>query len=240
MSLSRCPQRRVLVGGSSQSGCQIADELHRGRARGRARRGRAPWAGCRFGDRDFRLVGDGDRPALPARLRVAGPSARRSPPNILSTGHGGGHDLHLRTLPGPGRSAGRTLPLSPGLVDPVSIRTSRARDRLGRCMVRGVLRRDPVHGADPGLAGAAQARPFDARSADRLDAAGFGTVIFAGGFRLGKTIARRGSFEAFDAVIFCRPTGRASWCPASGFLGSIFCWTRMSSSCWASARTPRS
>jgi putative flavoprotein involved in K+ transport len=89
------PPGRVLIIGSGQSGCQIAEEL-----RGSGREvvlacGRAPWAPRRIGDRDvvWWLVESGffNEPfsSLP------GPEARLYA-NVLATGREGGHDLHLR------------------------------------------------------------------------------------------------------------------------------------------------
>jgi putative flavoprotein involved in K+ transport len=91
------PAGRVLIIGSGQSGCQIAQEL---RASGRdvvLACGRAPWAPRRIGGQDlvWWLLESGffDAPfsSLPA------PEARLYA-NLLTTGHDGGHDLHLRTL----------------------------------------------------------------------------------------------------------------------------------------------
>ena len=87
----------VLIVGSGQSGCQIAEELH-----GTGRKvflacGRAPWAPRRMGGHDlvWWIVESGwwqrklsDLPSPAARLIS----------NPLATGHGGGHDLDLRAL----------------------------------------------------------------------------------------------------------------------------------------------
>ena len=91
------PAGRVLVVGSGQSGCQIAEELHEGGREVFLACGRAPWAPRRIGDRDLMWwaveTGFYDAPvgslAHPA-LRLLG--------NVQATGSGGGHDLHYRTL----------------------------------------------------------------------------------------------------------------------------------------------
>src|SRR5262245_55198319 len=91
------PPGRVLIIGSGQSGCQIAEELH---GSGRAvvlAVGGVPWAPRRSGDRDlvWWLVESGffDAPFT----SLPGPEARLYA-NVVTTGHDGGHDLHLRTL----------------------------------------------------------------------------------------------------------------------------------------------
>jgi putative flavoprotein involved in K+ transport len=66
--------------------------------------GRAPWLPRRIGDRDLvwwlRSIGFLDMP-----FSALADPAMRLVSNPLTTGHGGGHDLHLRTL----RAAGVTL-----------------------------------------------------------------------------------------------------------------------------------
>jgi cation diffusion facilitator CzcD-associated flavoprotein CzcO len=91
------PPGTVLVVGSGQSGCQIAEELHEAGRKVVLACGRAPWIPRRIGDRDIVWwaleTGFLDAPvdSLPAR-------EARLFANVLTTGHGGGHDLHLRTL----------------------------------------------------------------------------------------------------------------------------------------------
>ena len=93
----RCPTARVLVIGSGQSGCQIAEELLRAGRDVFLSCGRAPWSPRRIGGKDLvwwlHESGFLDQPvsALPD------PAARLFG-NVQATGHGGGHDLHYRTL----------------------------------------------------------------------------------------------------------------------------------------------
>ena len=93
----RCPPGRVLVVGSAQSGCQIAEELHEAGRDVVVACGRATWAPRRFGGRRPRLVAGGDGPCGGSVESLPGPEARLFG-NIVASGHGGGHDLHLRTL----------------------------------------------------------------------------------------------------------------------------------------------
>lgn len=94
---SDLPAGAILVIGSGQSGCQIAEELHEAGREVFLACGRAPWAPRRIGDHDLLWWAletgflDSTASSLPS------PEARLFG-NILATGHGGGHDLHLRTL----------------------------------------------------------------------------------------------------------------------------------------------
>ena len=98
------PVGGVLVVGSGQTGCQIAEELVEAGRTVFLSCGRAPWAPRRIGDHDLLwwMIETGflDVPvdSLPE------PSARLAA-NVLASGRDGGHDLHLRTL----RAAGVTL-----------------------------------------------------------------------------------------------------------------------------------
>ena len=87
----------VLVVGSGQSGCQIAEELRLAGREVFLSCGRAPWTTRRIGDHDFVWwaleTGFLDQPTD----ELPGPTAKLTA-NVVTTGHGGGHDLHLRTL----------------------------------------------------------------------------------------------------------------------------------------------
>ncbi len=84
----------VLVIGSGQTGCQLAEELHQAGRKVILACGRCPWSPRRFNGRDFVwwTVESGwwNRTAPTPQARLIG--------NVLSTGHSGGHDLNLRTL----------------------------------------------------------------------------------------------------------------------------------------------
>jgi putative flavoprotein involved in K+ transport len=91
------PPGAVLIVGSGQTGCQLAEELHEAGRRVILACGRCLWAPRRMGGRDlvWWIVESGfwnrtlaDLP-LPAARLLGNPQA---------SGHGGGHDLHYRTL----------------------------------------------------------------------------------------------------------------------------------------------
>jgi putative flavoprotein involved in K+ transport len=177
------PPGAVLVVGSGQSGCQIAEELHEaGRAVDLAC-GRAPWTPRRIGDHDLMWWGletgflDAEASALPD------PAARLFA-NILATGRDGGHDLHLRTL----RRLGVTLHgrllgaddgrarFAPDLPDSVAWGDQRHADFMR------LVRR---HAAERGLPEPqiAPPEPFRDDAPQELDLSGLGAVVFACGFR---------------------------------------------------------
>jgi putative flavoprotein involved in K+ transport len=87
----------VLIVGSGQTGCQLAEELHEAGRKVFLACGRAPWAPRRPGGRDLVrwILESGWWDRTPDQL--PSPAARLIG-NPQATGHGGGHDLHYRTL----------------------------------------------------------------------------------------------------------------------------------------------
>jgi putative flavoprotein involved in K+ transport len=177
------PQGKVLVVGSGQSGCQFAEELLESGREVCLSCGRAPWVPRRLGGRDivWWLVESGifDQPVE----SLQSPAARLIS-NPLATGHGGGHDLHLRTLQSMGvtltghflDATGREARFAPDLAESLAWGDARYREFMDVfrkvAAERGL---EPPEVDEPG--------PFDARAPERLDLSGFGAVIFAGGFR---------------------------------------------------------
>ena len=177
------PPGPILVIGSGQSGCQLAEELRESGRDVVLSCGRAPWGPRRPGGRDFVWwlleAGFLDQPvsSLPS-------PASRLLSNPLATGHGGGHDLHLRTLRAMGvtlvgrflGAAGSHARFAPDLAETVAWGDARHREIME--MVRRVA---DEHGlprpeiADP--------EPFDPAAPDDVRLDGFGAVVFAGGFR---------------------------------------------------------
>ena len=177
------PSGRVLIVGSGQSGCQLAEELHEAGREVVLACGKAPWAPRRIGDHDMNwwLVEsgflDGTMASLPS------PNARLGA-NILATGHGQPHDLDLRTL----RAMGVTLVghflgaddkgarFAQDLVDTVAWGDSRYGEltQLFHKTAAGLGSPQPLM-PDP--------EQFVKRAPEVISLAGFGAVIFAGGFR---------------------------------------------------------
>jgi putative flavoprotein involved in K+ transport len=91
------PPGHVLIVGSGQTGCQLAEELHESGRKVFLACGRCQWTPRRIGDRDFMWwavqTGFLDR----SIDKLPSPAARLLG-NWQATGHGGGRDLHYRTL----------------------------------------------------------------------------------------------------------------------------------------------
>jgi putative flavoprotein involved in K+ transport len=177
------PEGRVLVVGSGQSGCQIAEELHHAGRDVYLACGRAPWASRRIGEHDLVWWGletgflDAPVSSLPdPRARLAA--------NVLATGHGGGRDLHLRTL----RRTGVTLL---GRLLGAEGRRARFAPDLAASLAWGDERRGQLMDlvrklvAERGLPQPeiAEPEPLDCRAPEELDLSDFGAVVFTSGFR---------------------------------------------------------
>jgi cation diffusion facilitator CzcD-associated flavoprotein CzcO len=91
------PPGAVLIVGSGQTGCQLAEELHEAGRKVFLSCGRSPWAPRRMGGHDlvWWILEAGWWARTPDQL--PSPAARLIS-NPLATGRGGGHDLHYRTL----------------------------------------------------------------------------------------------------------------------------------------------
>ncbi len=151
--------------------------------------------------------------------------------NILTTGHGGGHDLHLRTLRELGvhlmgrfvGGTGRRASFASDLGTTVAWGDERYHRLFG--MLREFASSRSIEFADPG-----EPSPFDASSArEELDLAGFGAVIFTGGFRpdYGSWLAWP---EAFDSLGFPHQhDGASTVVPNLYFVGVHFLRKRKSS-----------
>jgi len=218
------PDGSVLIVGSGQSGCQLAEELHGAGREVVLACGRAPWLPRRVGGRDFVwwLVESG---FLDAGMdSLPGPEARLFA-NVLATGGGGGHDLHLRVLRDAGVSlAGHFLGaedgaarFAPDLADSVAWGDERYRQ------LAELFRK---HGLAEGLP---EPEPFDAATLDSVDLARFGAVIFTTGFRpdYASWLPWR---EAFDPQGFpLHDDGASTAVPGLFFLGTHFLRKRKSS-----------
>ena len=183
LSPAELPSGPVLVVGSGQSGCQIAEELHRAGREVFLACGRAPWAPRQIGDHDvfWWAVESGflDEPfsSLPA------PAARLSA-NIQTSGHDGGHDLHFRILRKMGvtllghclGAEGRRARFAPDLGQSVSWGDQRNAELMQRVEKLAAERGMPK----PEIP---EAEPFDPETPEELDLSGFGAVVLAGGFR---------------------------------------------------------
>jgi putative flavoprotein involved in K+ transport len=223
------PPGSVLVVGSGQSGAQLAEELREAGRDVVLSCGKAPWAPRRLGDHDLvwwlEASGFLDQPvaALPS------PAARLGA-NPLATGHGGGHDLNLRTLQAMGVTLvghflgadGQEARFAPDLADSVAWGDAKHQELMGlfrRAADERGLPRPEV--ADP--------EPLDGAAPERVPLDGFGAVVFAGGFRPDFRSWLPWA-DAFDELGFpIQVDGASTVVDGLFFVGSHFLRTRKSS-----------
>lgn len=223
------PQGAVLIVGSGQSGCQLAEELHEAGRRVVLSCGRAPWAPRRIGERDifWWAVQDGfmdqrleDLPSPQARLFA----------NILTTGHGGGHDLHLRTLRAMGVVlVGHLLGAADGkamFADDLleSVAWGDERFRMATSDLPAVAARlgEPI----PEIP---EPTPFGPGGPTELELDAFGAVIYTSGFRPAYGPLAPWP-EAFDPMGFpIQRDGASTVIPGLSFVGVHFLRKRKSS-----------
>lgn len=223
------PSGRVLVVGSGQSGCQIAEELQEAGREVVLSCGRAPWSPRRIGGHDTVWwaveTGFSDQPAS----ALPDPAARFDA-NVLASGHHGGRDLHLRTL----RASGVTLV---GRFLGADGWTASFADDLGASVAWGDERYRMYMGlivktaTDRGweIPEVPEPAPFDPSAPTELDLHGFGAVIFTGGFRPDYRSWLPWN-DAFDAMGFpLHHEGSSTVVPGLHFVGVHFLRTRKSS-----------
>jgi putative flavoprotein involved in K+ transport len=227
------PDGGVLVVGSGQSGCQVSEELHDAGRDVVLACGKAPWVPRRLGDRDIvwwlAQTGFLDQPVA----SLPDPSFRFVS-NPLTTGHGGGHDLHYRTLQAMGVTLaghfvgcdGGTVVFDDALSDSVAWGDARHRDLMG--LVRRLTAERGV--PEPDIE---DPPPFDASAApSSLPVERFGSVILTGGFRPDYASWLPWP-DAFDPMGFPLHTdGASTVVDGLHFMGVHFLRTRKSSILW--------
>ena len=176
------PDGGVLIVGGGQTGFQLAEELHEEGRDVVLACGRAPWMPRRWGGHDLTWwlneIGFFDQTLadLPdPQLRLAS--------NPLTTGHGGGHDLHHRTLQASGvtlagrflGSDGRDIDLADDLADSVAWG-----DQAFTQVMDGCRKLIAERGLDVELP---TLEPFVADPPTTLPADRFSAVLCTGGFR---------------------------------------------------------
>lgn len=218
---------RIVIVGSGQTGCQLAEELQLAGRDVILSCGRAPWVPRRLGGEDvftwLDRVGFFDVPlaALPS-------PAARLVANPQATGRGGGHDLHVRTLQALGvQVTGRLRAVSGGRL--------RFADDLAASVAFGdtayaelrklMAARLPLKGfATPEMP---EPPPFRADAVESVPTGEVSTVICTSGFR--PDYARWISLPVFDEMGFPLTTDGASEIPGLYFCGVHFLRNRKSS-----------
>jgi cation diffusion facilitator CzcD-associated flavoprotein CzcO len=223
------PPGRVLVIGSGQSGCQIAEELNGAGRDVTLACGRAPWAPRRIGGRDL-IWWAVETGFMDVEVEALPEPAARLAGNILATGHGGGHDLHLRTLRDAGvrlaghflGADGHTARFAPDLAASVAWGDERHAQFMG--LVRALVQERSL--AEPEID---EPATWDLNGPEELELRDFGCVIFTSGFRPDYRSWLPWP-EAFDELGFpIHADGESSVVPGLHFVGVHFLRRRKSS-----------
>jgi putative flavoprotein involved in K+ transport len=177
------PPGKVLVVGSGQTGCQLAEEIFEAGREVYLACGRAPWVPRRLEGRDI-VAWLNETPFFEVKLAdLSSPSARLLA-NPQTSGRMRGHELHYRTLQAQGvQLLGHFIGVQDGhalfardLAESVAFGDARYSDVCEAirksCAARGV--RAPEMPPPP---------PFSANAPETLELSGIGTVIFTSGFR---------------------------------------------------------
>jgi putative flavoprotein involved in K+ transport len=219
------PAGRVLVVGSGQTGCQIAEELCQSGREVFLACGRAPWSPRRPAGRDI-VSWLNETTWFHTPVSALPAPAARLFGNIQTTGKDGGHDLHYRTLQAigvelVGRLAGvdgNHVRFADDLAESVSWGDARYAD-FGRLLADQLGGRAPDWPDPPS---------FRADPPVELNLRGFGAVIFTSGFR--PDYAGWVRFPAFDSLGFpITDDGASTVVPGLYFCGVHFLRTRGSS-----------
>lgn len=210
----------VVVIGGGQTGCQLAEELHQAGRKVFLSCGRAPWAPRTMGGHDlvWWIVESGWWQRTLAQL----PSpAARFLSNPLATGHGGGHDLHYRTLQAMGvELLGRYAGAKDELLhfDDDLANSMQTGDDLARVFMKWVGAMCEKRGLDVPWE---VPEPANLRSRTELDLKreGVTTVIWTTGFRPDYGWVHAGDFDEMGFPI--QTDGRSS-VPGLYFMGVHF------------------
>ena len=216
------PPGRVLVVGSGQTGCQLAEELAEAGREVFLACGRAPWLPRRIEGRDV-LVWVRETPFLEQTLADLPHPAARLAANPQTSGGRGGHDLHYRTLDALGvRLLGRFVAVddgvarfAPDLAESVAwadARYNELRDMIERtCRAAGrPVPEMPVP------------TPFSCDPPETLRLGDLGAVVLTSGFR--PDYASWMAFpDAFDGMGFpLQADGSSTVVPGLHFMGVHF------------------
>ncbi len=222
------PPGRVLVVGSGQTGCQLAEELHLAGRDVVLACGKSPWVHRRIAGRDivWWLLESG---FLDVTVEWLPSPLARLAANVQATGRDGGHDLTYRELHAMGvalagrldRVGNHTVTFAPDLAASIAWGDARHGDVMG--FVRRLAEERGI-----GLEDATPPEPFAPPAPEELDLRDTGAVIFTCGYRPDQAAWVRAG-DAFDALGFPRHRDGASTAAAGlYFVGVHFMRTRKS------------
>ena len=177
------PPGRVLIVGSGQTGCQLAEEIFEAGRDVFLSCGRAPWIPRRFEGRDI-IAWINDTPYFDTKLSDLPSSQARLLANPQMSGRLGGHDLNFRTLQAQGVQllghfigvADGLAHFAPDLAQSVTFGDTRYADvceLIRKTCAAGSIRA-PEMPPPP---------PFEADPTESLALDDVGTIIFTSGFR---------------------------------------------------------
>jgi putative flavoprotein involved in K+ transport len=224
----KLPPGEVLLVGSGQTGCQIADDLKASGREVTLACGRAPWAPRRIEGRDI-VSWIVETPFLEQTTEDLPSPAARLIGNVQVSGRDGGRDLNYRTLQKAGvRLTGHLLGIeddyvrfAPDLHESVAFGDARYADLTKliqkSCWDRG---EHPPDLPEP--------KPFSADPPERAKMSDFGAVIFTSGFRpdYARWIHFEGAFDEWGFPI--QRDGVSSVAPGLFFIGGHFLRKRKS------------
>jgi putative flavoprotein involved in K+ transport len=216
------PEGPVLVVGSGQTGCQLAEELREAGRETYLACGRAPWAPRQLDGRDI-LAWIVETPFMEMTLADLPSPAARLGANLQASGRRGGHDCHYRTVQALGvRLLGHLTGVEDGVAyfapdaaESVAFGDARYADICGlirkACAARGVK---PPEMPPPA--------PFAADPVDRLTLDRLGAVVFTSGFRpdYGRWVRLPSAFDGMGFPI--QRGGSSTVIPGLHFMGVHF------------------
>src|SRR5258708_6168160 len=215
------PEGGVLVVGSGQTGCQIAEEIQQSGRETFLACGKAPWVPRRVGARDT-IAGLTDTPLFEQPVSALPSPLAKLTGNPQASGRDGGHDLHFRTLQAIGvQLLGRfdhadasMVHFGSDLAESVTFGDSRYADI-----------KNLIHGfcASNGMAAPDIPDPpaFDPTAPQSIELARPGTVGFTSGFT--PDYSRWVDIPTFDEMCFPLPQeGQSMVAPRPFFVGVHF------------------
>jgi putative flavoprotein involved in K+ transport len=225
----------VLVVGSGQTGCQLADELHRSGREVTLACGKAAWAPRRVGDRDIvsLLL---ETPFLEQSVHDLPSPLARLAANFQTSGRDRGRDLNYRTLRADGvRLAGRlvgaderSIRFAADLHESVAWGDARYADLCGLLRAAAASRGRPAPALpDPPV--------FEADAPAEIPTRGLGAVVFTAGYRprYREWVGMPDAFDDLGFPIQC--DGASTVAPGLYFMGTHFLRKRKSSTLFGMA-----
>jgi putative flavoprotein involved in K+ transport len=224
------PHGRVMVVGSGQTGCQLAEDLSEAGREVFLSCGRAPWMPRRLGDRDF-VAWFTETTFLEATVHELPTPLARLGANVQATGRGSGRDLHYRTLHARGVTLlGRFAGCEDGvarfaddLAASVAFGDARYADLCGLIRKACIEKHIDVPEMPSPPA-------FTSCAPTSLDMRSFGAVIFTSGYRphYARWINMTGAFDELGYPI--QKDGSSTVIPGLHFMGVHFQRKRKSAS----------